>query len=200
MARRRSIFRPCIDLHDGQVKQIVGGTLSEKDPSKLKTNFIARQVAQHNPRCGLTRSSSQSPGDFARVYREHGLEGGHVIKLGPRNDDAAREALMAWPSGLQVGGGINDKNAKEWLDAGASKVSFGVLGNDYGIFQYAQVIVTSYLFPNGKFSLGRLRALSSDIGKENLVVDLRYTRMRISPVKLKTSAVADGGTGNGLWP
>jgi phosphoribosylformimino-5-aminoimidazole carboxamide ribotide isomerase len=82
---------------------------------------------------------SQSPGDFARLYREHKLEGGHVIKLGPRNDAAAKEALSAWPGqaahipccmvevdvklgGLQIGGGVNDKNAKDWLDAGASKV------------------------------------------------------------------------------
>lgn len=41
-ARRRSVFRPCIDLHNGEVKQIVGGTLHEDDASRLKTNFIAR--------------------------------------------------------------------------------------------------------------------------------------------------------------
>jgi phosphoribosylformimino-5-aminoimidazole carboxamide ribonucleotide (ProFAR) isomerase len=82
----------------------------------------------------LTRFCSQSSGDFARLYREHGLEGGHVIKLGPGNDDAARDALRAWPGALQIGGGINDENAKEWLDAGASKVFFDVLGTTVSSF------------------------------------------------------------------
>ncbi|KAJ6539344.1 Phosphoribosylformimino-5-aminoimidazole carboxamide ribotide isomerase [Mycena capillaripes] len=136
---RRSRFRPCIDLHDGKVKQIIGGTLSEATPETLKTNFV----------------SSQSAGEFARLYRDNNLEGGHVIKLGPGNDAAARDALSSWPGGLQVGGGINDKNAQEWLDAGASKV-----------------IVTSYLFPNARFSLERLEALSAAVGKERLVVDV----------------------------
>lgn len=95
--RRRSRFRPCIDLHDGKVKQIVGGTLSDDDPGALKTNFIARSVVpiiEHRRRLTI---SSQSAGDFARLYREHDLQGGHVIKLGPRNEGAAREALQAWP-------------------------------------------------------------------------------------------------------
>ncbi|KAL4065778.1 hypothetical protein V8B97DRAFT_1110482 [Scleroderma yunnanense] len=140
---RRSIFRPCIDLHDGQVKQIVGGTLSDSDPEALRTNFIA----------------SQSPGNFARLYKEHDLQGGHIIKLGPRNDDAAREALAAWPGGLQIGGGITADNAQRWLDAGASKV-----------------IVTSYLFPGGEFSLERLEGLSTIVGKDRLVVDVSCRR------------------------
>ncbi|KAJ7890803.1 Phosphoribosylformimino-5-aminoimidazole carboxamide ribotide isomerase [Mycena leptocephala] len=136
---RRSRFRPCIDLHDGKVKQIIGGTLSEAAPETLKTNFV----------------SSQSAGEFARLYRDNDLEGGHVIKLGPGNDAAARDALSAWPGGLQIGGGINDKNAQEWLDAGASKV-----------------IVTSYLFPEARFSLERLQALVAAVGKDRLVVDV----------------------------
>jgi len=140
---RKSVFRPCIDLHDGQVKQIVGGTLSDHNMAGLKTNFVA----------------SQSSGDFARLYKNNGLEGGHVIKLGPRNDTAAKEALSAWPGGLQIGGGINDKNAKEWLDAGASKV-----------------IVTSHLFPDAKFSINRLRNISSIVGKDRLVVDVSCRR------------------------
>ncbi|KAG6814178.1 hypothetical protein H0H92_000854 [Tricholoma furcatifolium] len=140
---RHSVFRPCIDLHDGQVKQIVGGTLSDSSPETLKTNFVA----------------SQSPGDFARLYRDNGLEGGHVIKLGPRNDGAAREALAAWPGGLQIGGGINDENAQEWIEAGASKV-----------------IVTSFLFPNARFSLERLQKVSSAVGKDKLVVDVSCRR------------------------
>jgi len=96
---------------------------------------------------------------FAHLYKQHNLEGGHVIKLGPGNDEAALEALSAWPDSLQVGGGINDTNAKFWIDAGASKV-----------------IVTSYLFPGGKFSLPRLKAISAAIGKERLVVDVSCRR------------------------
>lgn len=96
-------FRPCIDLHAGQVKQIVGGTL---DTSDLKTNYVS-----HLP-----------PAHFAGLYRDNDLEGAHVIMLGPGNADASREALGAWRGGLQVGGGITDENAREWIDAGASKV------------------------------------------------------------------------------
>ncbi|KAI0660915.1 Phosphoribosylformimino-5-aminoimidazole carboxamide ribotide isomerase [Cubamyces menziesii] len=140
-ARRRSVFRPCIDLHNGEVKQIVGGTLHEddSDESRLKTNFVASHPSPY----------------YAELYKKHGLEGGHVIKLGPGNDQAAKEALAAWPGHLQVGGGITAENAREWLDAGASKV-----------------IVTSYLFPEGKFSLERLKAVCSAVGKDRLVVDV----------------------------
>ena len=99
-------FRPCIDLHAGQVKQIVGGTLDSAN-SELRTNHV----------------SSHPPGHFARLYRENDLAGAHVIMLGPKNEEAAREALSTWPGELQVGGGINDKNAKEWIEAGAEKVS-----------------------------------------------------------------------------
>lgn len=98
-------FRPCIDLHAGSVKQIVGGTLSTDDAG-LKTNFTSEHPAAY----------------YADLYRKHWLRGGHVIMLGPKNDDAAREALSAWPGGLQVGGGINASNAKTWLDAGAERV------------------------------------------------------------------------------
>jgi phosphoribosylformimino-5-aminoimidazole carboxamide ribotide isomerase len=98
-------FRPCIDLHAGQVKQIVGGSLttSEKD---LKTNYV----------------SSFPAGYFAKAYRDANVTGAHVIMLGSGNDDAAKEALQAWPGHLQVGGGITDQNAREWIDAGAEKV------------------------------------------------------------------------------
>ncbi|KAI0774343.1 Phosphoribosylformimino-5-aminoimidazole carboxamide ribotide isomerase [Fomes fomentarius] len=139
---RKSLFRPCIDLHNGEVKQIVGGTLSD-DPSGLKTNFVASYPSSY----------------FAQLYKKHGLEGGHVIKLGPGNDRAAKDALAAWPGHLQIGGGITADNAREWLDAGASKV-----------------IVTSYLFPDGKFSLERLQAVSSAAGKDRLVVDVSCRR------------------------
>jgi phosphoribosylformimino-5-aminoimidazole carboxamide ribotide isomerase len=98
-------FRPCIDLHAGQVKQIVGGTL-DSTSAALQTNY----VSQH------------PPAHFAQLYRDNELHGAHVIMLGPGNDGPAKEALQAWPGGLQVGGGINDKNAKEWMDAGAEKV------------------------------------------------------------------------------
>ncbi|KAJ7507809.1 Phosphoribosylformimino-5-aminoimidazole carboxamide ribotide isomerase [Mycena galericulata] len=145
---RRTRFRPCIDLHDGKVKQIIGGTLSEVAPDTLRTNFVSRLVCSAN-------FKAKSAGEFARLYKMNNLEGGHVIKLGPGNDVAARDALSSWPGGLQVGGGINERNAQEWLNAGASKV-----------------IVTSHLFPEAKFSLDRLAALSSLVGKDKLVVDV----------------------------
>jgi phosphoribosylformimino-5-aminoimidazole carboxamide ribotide isomerase len=132
------VFRPCIDLHAGQVKQIVGGTLSD-DGRDLRTNFVA----------------SEPPGWFARKFQQDGLLGGHVIMLGPGNDAAAREALAAYPGGLQVGGGISAGNAAEWLDAGAS-----------------HVIVTSWLFEQGVLSKARLAALVSSIDRDRIVLDL----------------------------
>ncbi|KAI0023228.1 Phosphoribosylformimino-5-aminoimidazole carboxamide ribotide isomerase [Xylariomycetidae sp. FL0641] len=137
-------FRPCIDLHAGQVKQIVGGTL-DSATSELKTNYV----------------SKHSAGYFAGLYRDNELEGAHVIMLGPGNDEAASEALGAWPGHLQVGGGINDKNAAMWMERGASKV-----------------IITSFLFPEGKFSQERLDAVLSALGdqKEKLVIDLSCRR------------------------
>jgi phosphoribosylformimino-5-aminoimidazole carboxamide ribotide isomerase len=99
-------FRPCIDLHDGKVKQIVGTTLEGNDDNGLITNFV----------------SDDSPGSFASMYAKDGLFGGHVIMLGPGNEAAACEALKAFPGGLQVGGGITPDNATRYLDAGASHV------------------------------------------------------------------------------
>ncbi|KAK2793861.1 Histidine biosynthesis bifunctional protein hisB [Emmonsiellopsis sp. PD_5] len=133
-------FRPCIDLHAGQVKQIVGGTLTST-ASELKTNYVSSLPAAH----------------YAKLYREHDLRGGHVVMLGGGNDDAAKEALAAWPGGLQVAGGITDKNAKGWIERGAEKV-----------------IITSYLFPEGRFSLDRLNAVLAalDNDKSKLVLDL----------------------------
>mmetsp|Transcript_35839 Transcript_35839/g.78469 ORF Transcript_35839/g.78469 Transcript_35839/m.78469 type:complete len:266 (+) Transcript_35839:60-857(+) len=100
-------FRPCIDLHDGQVKQIVGGTLGT-DPSSLVTNFSAAQPSSY----------------FAERYRNDGLLGGHVVMLGATdaNREAAMSALKAYPGGLQVGGGITSENAPDFLAAGASHV------------------------------------------------------------------------------
>ncbi len=100
-----TLFRPCIDLHDGKVKQIVGGSISD-DAGTLRTNFVSDRPAEF----------------YAELYRKDGLEGGHVIQLGAGNQEPARAALAAWPKGLQVGGGVTDENARTWLDAGASKV------------------------------------------------------------------------------
>ena len=99
------MFRPCIDLHEGKVKQLVGGSL-RNDGAGLRTNFV----------------STRSAGWYAALYQRDGLQGGHVIKLGAGNDVAAREALAAFPGGMHLGGGINLDNARQWLDAGASHV------------------------------------------------------------------------------
>jgi phosphoribosylformimino-5-aminoimidazole carboxamide ribotide isomerase len=99
-------FRPCIDLHNGKVKQIVGSTLSKESPGALQTNFI----------------SDLSPSHYADMYRRDNLYGGHVIKLGPGNERAAVEALQAFPGGMHIGGGITADNAKYWLDQGAQAV------------------------------------------------------------------------------
>jgi phosphoribosylformimino-5-aminoimidazole carboxamide ribotide isomerase len=99
------VFRPCIDLHEGKVKQIVGGTLGA-DPAQLRTNFVSDRPAAW----------------YADLYRQDGLKGGHVIMLGPGNEAEALSALQAYPGGLQVGGGITAGNAKSWLEAGASHV------------------------------------------------------------------------------
>jgi len=99
------MFRPCIDLHEGKVKQIVGGTLGA-DPARLRTNYV----------------SERSAAWFAALYRRDGLRGGHVIMLGPGNDAEARAALGAYPGGMQIGGGVNLDTARGWLEAGASHV------------------------------------------------------------------------------
>jgi len=134
------MFRPCIDLHEGQVKQIVGGTLGE---AGLRTNFVSARPAAW----------------FAELYRRDGLTGGHVIMLGPGNEAAARSALAAYPGGLHIGGGINAGNARDWLAAGAS-----------------HVIVTSWVFREGRVDWDRLGELSRLVGPERLVVDLSCRR------------------------
>lgn len=98
-------FRPCIDLHSGQVKQIVGGTLSS-EASDLKTNYVSKLPSSH----------------YAQLYRDSASSGAHIIMLGPGNETAAQEALSAWPGALQIGGGINERNAKQWIEKGAEKV------------------------------------------------------------------------------
>ncbi|OMO82233.1 Histidine biosynthesis [Corchorus capsularis] len=136
-------FRPCIDIHKGKVKQIVGSTLrdSKEDGSTLVTNF----------------ESDKSAAEFAKLYMKAGLKGGHVIMLGadPLSQAAAIEALNAYPGGLQVGGGINSDNCLSYIKEGAS-----------------HVIVTSYVFNNGKMDLQRLEGLVSVVGKQRLVLDL----------------------------
>jgi phosphoribosylformimino-5-aminoimidazole carboxamide ribotide isomerase len=99
------VFRPCIDLHEGKVKQIVGGSLSD-NASTLRTNFVSEKPASW----------------FAELYKRDNLRGGHVIMLGAGNEIPAREALHSFPGGMQIGGGINLENAQGWLDAGASHV------------------------------------------------------------------------------
>lgn len=130
------MFRPCIDLHEGKVKQIVGGTLGD---AGLRTNFV----------------SEKSAAWFAELYKHDGLTGGHVIQLGAGNESESRAALAAYPNGLQIGGGVNAQNARGWLDAGAS-----------------HVIVTSWVFREGRVDWARLDELVKAIGKEKLVLDL----------------------------
>ena len=136
-------FRPCIDLHDGKVKQIVGSSLSDSG-NGLKTNF----------------ETDRSSAWFAELYQKDGIKGGHVIMLGKGNEKAAKEALAAYPGGLQVGGGITADNACEYIDAGAS-----------------HVIVTSWIFPEGKLDRERLERLSTTVGREHLVLDLSCKRV-----------------------
>ena len=138
-------FRPCIDIHNGKVKQIVGGSLQDhKD--QAKENFVAAKDASL----------------YAELYKEYGLKNGHIILLNPVTSEyyeatkaQAMGALRAYPGGMQIGGGITAENAGVYLDAGAS-----------------HVIVTSYVFRDGKIDLERLRLLSERVGKKQLVLDL----------------------------
>ncbi|MEL3961795.1 phosphoribosylformimino-5-aminoimidazole carboxamide ribotide isomerase [Lysinibacillus endophyticus] len=131
-------FRPCIDLHNGQVKQIVGSTLGHSNQEVVE-NFISEKDSSY----------------YANMFREDQLTGGHVIMLGPGNEEAALLALKTYPNGLQVGGGINAENAKKYIDAGAT-----------------HVIVTSYIFHDGKLDMERLTQLIEAVGKEHIVIDL----------------------------
>ncbi len=132
------MFRPCIDLHEGKVKQIVGGTLTDTGEG-VRTNYVSPRPAAW----------------YAELFKRDGLKGGHVIMLGPGNEAEARAALYAYPGGLQVGGGITPANALAWLDAGAS-----------------HVIVTSWVFHEGKLDRARLSQLTRVVGRERLVLDL----------------------------
>ncbi len=138
-------FRPCIDIHNGKVKQIVGASLSDENRTAVE-NFVSKKDA----------------GYFAALYRREGLPGGHVILLNPvsspdyrKSKEQAFEALAAYPGGLQVGGGITPDNAEEFLRAGAS-----------------HVIVTSYVFREGRIDYERLERLKRQVGRERLVLDV----------------------------
>ena len=138
-------FRPCIDIHNGKVKQIVGGSLTDQG-NQAKENFTASENADY----------------YAKMYQKDGLIGGHVILLNPVSSEYYREtkaqailALGAYPKGLQVGGGIHAENAEEFLEAGAS-----------------HVIVTSYVFRDGKINWENMEKLKHEVGKENVVIDL----------------------------
>lgn len=138
-------FRPCIDIHNGKVKQIVGGSLRDEG-NQAKENFVAEQDAAF----------------FAKLYQSYGIRGGHIILLNPVGSEyykdtraQAMEALRAYPGGMQIGGGITAENAKEFLEAGAS-----------------HVIVTSYVFQNGQIQYENLKRLLAVTGKEHLVLDL----------------------------
>ena len=138
-------FRPCIDIHNGQVKQIVGGSLSDFG-DKANENFVATQDAAF----------------YANLYKKHNLQGGHIILLNGKESPyyeatkaQAINALKAYPGGMQIGGGINDENAYEYLEQGADKI-----------------IVTSFVFKKGQISYENLEKLVKAVGKENLVLDL----------------------------
>ena len=138
-------FRPCIDIHNGKVKQIVGGTLKDAG-NQAKENFISEQDAAF----------------YARLYQKERIRGGHIILLNPAGSEyyeatkqQAMEALAAYPKGLQVGGGITAENAQEFLLAGAS-----------------HVIVTSYVFRDGRIHYENLHKIKQAVGKEHLVLDL----------------------------
>ncbi len=139
-------FRPCIDIHNGCVKQIVGGSIDESGTKGPVSNFVSDKDATY----------------YAGLYKSLGLSGGHIALLDragtPEYEADKREAfkaLNAYPLGLQAGGGINAQNALEFIREGAS-----------------HVIVTSYIFEDGELSFDRLKALESAVGKERVVLDL----------------------------
>lgn len=138
-------FRPCIDIHNGAVKQIVGGSLKDVG-NQAKENFVSKYNAAF----------------YAKLYQKYQLKGGHIILLNNKESQyfeatkaQAMEALKAYPGGLMIGGGIDADNAMEYLEAGAS-----------------HVIVTSYVFKNGDVNISNLKKLVNAVGKEHVVLDL----------------------------
>ncbi|MBR4993497.1 MAG: phosphoribosylformimino-5-aminoimidazole carboxamide ribotide isomerase [Lachnospiraceae bacterium] len=147
-------FRPCIDIHDGHVKQIVGSTLS--DEGAVRENFVSENGAEY----------------YAGLYKELGLKGGHIIilnKVGTPEYEASKEeavkALKAYPGGLQIGGGIDAENAAAFINAGAS-----------------HVIVTSYVFKDGLINYENLKKLVCAVGREKIVLDLSCKRTELGYV------------------
>lgn len=143
-------FRPCIDIHNGKVKQIIGGSLSDQ-ADWAKENYVSGQDAAF----------------FARLYQSYGIKGGHIILLNPPGSEyyemtkaQALNALSVYPQGLQIGGSIRPENAEEFLRAGAS-----------------HVIVTSYVFQDGHIHYDRLQKMVEAVGKEHLVLDLSCGRI-----------------------
>ena len=142
-------LRPCIDIHNGKVKQIVGGSLNDED-KKAVENFVSPHNAAY----------------YASLYKKDDLPGGHIIMLNPAgtpeyeaDKKQAAGALTAYPGGMQIGGGITAENAAEFLQMGAS-----------------HVIVTSYVFRDGKIDQERLKKLSRAVGREHIVLDLSCRR------------------------
>ncbi len=138
-------FRPCIDIHNGKVKQIVGGSLLDKGNEAIE-NFVSTFDAAY----------------YAKLYQQNNLKGGHIILLNAldseyyeKNIEQAYLALKAYPNGLQIGGGITDENANLFLKLGAS-----------------HVIVTSFVFKDGKINYQNLEKLKKKVGKDNIVLDL----------------------------
>ncbi len=138
-------FRPCIDIHNGKVKQIVGGSLSDRGDF-AEENFV----------------SEWSAADYAKLYRRNGVYGGHIILLNGKDSEyyaadisQAKAALEAFPGGMQIGGGITDENAGIFLESGAS-----------------HVIVTSFVFSEGEIRCDRLKSLANMVSKDKIVLDL----------------------------
>ncbi|QLG73813.1 hypothetical protein HG535_0F03240 [Zygotorulaspora mrakii] len=120
-------FVACIDLHNGQVKQIVGGTLTDDRDDSLKTNFVSEHSSEF----------------YSKLYKENNVIGSHVIKLGPNNDEAALRALRESPFFLQIGGGINDSNCLEWLQYASKVIVTSWLFTQDGQFQLSKLIKIS---------------------------------------------------------
>ncbi len=143
-------FRPCIDIHNGKVKQLIGGSLKDKG-NRAEENYV----------------SSKDSSYYARLYAKDELKGGHIILLNSAASDYYEEtkkqavnALGTYPQGFQIGGGITDKNAREYLEYGAS-----------------HVIVTSFVFRNGKIDYDNLKKIYNIVGKDKLVLDLSCRKM-----------------------
>lgn len=137
-------FRPCIDIHNGKVKQIVGSTLKDNS-EKVVENFVSDMDSKY----------------YAKMFMSDNLKGGHVIMLGPNNENQALLALNTFKQGFHIGGGINADNADFYLKQGAS-----------------HVIITSYLFNNGVINIDNLEKIKARIGKKKLVIDLSCKRQK----------------------